>query len=310
MKKWKHLTAFALAAATVISLLPSAPAQAASKKKYSWEWTKCTYYRYKDGKWEESSSLKFTYNKKGQTTSNSRTEDHDLVDGKYVNAKTTTESKYKYNSKGNTSTVTHYKNNKKTGKDVYSYNKKGYLTKMKSYDAKNKLESTTTYKLNSKGDWTKRTTTYSQKGKEKEVDTAKYTYKKNQIIKESYTYSDGHKSIDEYTDKGIRKKSTWIDGDYTDVRTYDSKGNIKKITTDSKYSSSVTDYTYKNGRIVKEVYKTSYKNINKTTTNTYTYKYKTDKNKNVTEEILYEEDGTPRMRRVYSGYKKIPVSSK
>ena len=309
MKKWKQLTAFALAAATVISLLPSAPAQAATKKKYSWEWTKSTYYSYKDGKWEESSSNKYTYNKKGQLTSSSYTTNHDWVNDEYVNVKTTTESKYKYNSKGNTSTVTHYKNNKKTGKYVYSYNKKGYVTKMKSYDAKNKLVSTATYKLNSKGDWTKCTTTYSQKGKKKEVDTAKYTYKKNQIIKESYTYSDGRKSIEEYTDKGILKKWTRIDGDFTDVWTYDSKGNIKKRTTDSKYSSSVTDYTYKNGRLDKEVDKTSYKNINKTTTDTYTHEYKTDKNKNVTEDIRYL-DGTPWSKYVYSGYKKIPVSSK
>ena len=279
MKKWKQLTAFALAAATVISLLPSAPAQAASKKKTVWVPTQTKQYTYSsDEQWNEFSSYKCTYNKKGKLTSDS-----------YMGTdKTISKTKYKYDSKGYISTVTYYKNNKKTGKDVYTRNKKGYTTKVTSYDEKNKLESTTTYKLNSKGDWTKRTTTYTQKGKKKVVETVKYTYKKNQIVKEDYKYGDDYETISEYTNKGEVKKFTWKDED----------------------GSSTTTYTYKGGRVSKSVFQYTSKDKSYTDKITYTYKYKTDKNKNVTEEIQYKEDGTPMFRTVYSGYKKIPVSSK
>ena len=298
MKKFKRTAAFIMALSMIISTVVSVPTQAA-QKNYWWAYSKCEEYNYVDGKWEKESTDTNSYDKKGRITASS-------YNSKY------SKYKYKYSYNSNGSTTTSYENGKKTGKTVYTYNKNKKTTSTaKEYDAKDKLVSTTKYTYDSKGNCTKRETTYKQKGRKKDVSTTKYTYKGKVIVKSVYKTSDGSKWVDEYSSKGIIKKSTYTNSnsDYKNIYYYNSKGYATKSEAHDSYSDTVTTYTNdKKGNTTKAVEVMTIKDSQEKITTTYTYEYKYDKNGNMLQRLNYS-NGEPTSKSVYSGYKKFKITS-
>ena len=294
MKKMKKFIALLTAAAVIISSAKAFPAEA--KSKYYWQFTKKESYDYTDGKWVLNSTDSYSYNKKGQMTKMS-----------FESNGSSWSYEYSYDKKGRTKKMLDYQDGALSTKTVYSYNKKGLMTKEKQYNSKKKLISTTKVKYDSKGNWTKSSTTFTDKDRKTLVDTAKYKYNGKKIKKAvyKYEYDDGADTrTEEYYKNGIIKKVTVETENYSYVDTYDKKGNITKSVTKNSISEGVTTYKYKDGLKVSETYTTKDIQTGETNTYEYTYDYKLDKNKNITESIM-SINGTPTTKEVFTGYKKF-----
>ena len=160
---------------------------------------------------------------------------------------------------------------------------------------------------------TKITTTYSDKKRKKEVDTYKYTYKKNRITKEVYKSSSGSSYTYYYDSKGRNTKTVSVNSNgtkYTTTYKYNKKGYATERKEDGEAYTIISKYKYDKKGYEKECVETrTDKSTKEVTTTTYTYKRKFDKNKNVTEVVNYR-NGEPYSKTVYSGFIKIKFSNK
>ena len=300
MRKIKRLIAFLLAAFFVLSMVQSVPAEA--KTKYNWQYSTEEDYIYSDGQWKLQYTYSYKYNKNGDTTYYGYSSD-DFSEY----------TKYSYDKKGRQKSAKDYGNEGQLiSKRTYSFNSDDQVKTEKLYDENNKLVSTTKYKYDSKGNWTKITTTYTDKKKKKAVSKAKYKYYGDTIVKAVYTEDSGafeySVSTVTYTKKGVMKKYVYETNDYSFTDTYDKKGNLIKSVGKGETGSFENTYEYKNGLLVKEICKTTdvYAEDSEPIINTYTHEYKKDKHKNILETMVYM-DGEPYRKEVYSGYKKFKV---
>lgn len=229
----------------------------------------------------EKSVIKYTYNKNGllkQQTSKGITDAYKIVYSRNkAGAVTGTKS---YNSEGKLQGVTS------------NTIKNGNIVKSKSYNVdpatgKKTLFSTTT-RTYKKGKLTKEVT----KGASGYTDTA--TYYSNGVIKKSVFKSADSEYVYNYNKKGLpttaTSKSTYAGYTQTSTSTYDittnKKGYITKEvvttkvtangTTTTEVNTAKNKYTFKSGRLVKQVSTHTYKSgdYSYSSKDTTTYKYK------------------------------------
>ena len=295
MGKMKKLLSMLLAVIIILGTVKSVPVEAKSNKYY-WLYSKEITYNYENGKWEEEYKASFKYNKRGN-----------LLQHNYILQGVTHTEKSVYDKSGNLKKTSFYEDGKFTNKNIYKYNKAGNNTQIKYFDDKNKLVSTEKYKYDKKNNWIKCTTTFTDKGRKKEVSSKKIKYKKNVVVKDETKYSDGTKSIGEYYKNGNMKYSKYTSANYKSESYYDKNGNETKFVSDDGTLKTVATYTYKNGIMIKSTDVSTDKASGTTTTTIHTYENKLDKNKNILECVEYIDD-QPVRKTVYSGYKKYKIN--
>ena len=316
MKTLKRITALALAAATALSLLASAPVQAAARVK------KETRYEWRDGKWQLESSSSYTYDSKGRITKQVNVERViDSYDENYnpVYTNVTSEYRTKYDSKGRIILDTWKRDGKENYREETSYTSKkttrkvyedgklsrvrittrttnGQIKKEEERDGSNKLKSTNHYTYDAKGHVTK-VVTKNASGKTTGTRTIKYTYKGNRITKSVETVA-GRTIETVYYSTGQTKswKYTAADGSYFSEDRYDSKGNQTYSYEKTNYSEQKS--TFKNGR--EATRKTTWKyDGGNTEKHSYTFSY-TIKSGKVTEKVMKE--GTKKIQKITYTY--------
>ena len=117
-----------------------------------------------------------------------------------VNKETSEETKYTW-KKGRLTAYTEYENGKKTRKVTNTFNKKGQVTKLKEYNASNKLVSTTTIKFDKYGHLKKETKVYKDKKSFSSSVHNKYSYFYSKMILEMYyVYAEKvHRDVEQNT---------------------------------------------------------------------------------------------------------------
>ena len=322
MKTMKRITALALAAATALSLLASAPVQAAS---YAVK-TTATYYR--DGeKWVKQNSSSYTYDSKGRratvtdTYFNARWSD---AKQKMVTYKSVSVASYKYDNQGRwleyrrtqdgkedyrqkftysskKETITIYEEGKLQEKQVSTLNN-GQITNVKYYNAAGKLTGTDIYSYNTTGKAKGRVAKITHKPASGKSSTTTYTYTfSGKYLRKTLISRPDSKTTTTFYNNGKQKTWKYEAKDWIAEDQYDKNG----VTTYSMFKDLGTGYssatTYENGREKKEIVSSKDEN-GKTVKHTYTFKH-TLKSGRVTQTIKYE--GTNAVEKTTYTYKKI-----